>query len=61
MPMTLFDKIHLAELARQRAYLAVNDLSDPNYQERYRGEFDTALMWHSHRVYTEGSYSFVLR
>ena len=56
--MTVFDKIHLAELARIRAGQAVADLSNPEWERRHRGEFDSAVCWMQHRCCTDGPYNF---
>ena len=56
--MTIFDKIHLAELARIRAGQAVADLSNPDWERLHRAEFDSAVCWFQHRCVTTESYNF---
>ena len=58
--MTIFDKIHLAELARIRASQALTDLSSSDWARRYRAEFDSAVCWMQHRCVTteSGNYTF---
>ena len=56
--MTIFDKIHLAELASIRASQAMADLSSPDWERRHRAEFDTAVCWMRHRCNTTESYNY---
>ena len=56
--MTIFDKIHLAELASIRARQAMTDLSSPDWERRHRAEFDTAVCWMRHRCNTTESFNY---
>ena len=58
--LTIFEKIHLAELARIRASQALADLSSPDWQRRFHAEFDSAVCWMQHRCVTteSGNYTF---
>jgi hypothetical protein len=44
MGLTVFDKIHLAHCAIQRAQTNFSD------KARFGGEYDSVLCWHNHRV-----------
>ena len=56
--MTIFDKIHLAELASIRARQAMADLSSPDWERRHDAEFDSAVCWMQHRCITTGSCNY---
>ena len=51
--LTTFDKINLAACAMRRARPLYNN------QERFGGEYDTAMLWKGHRVQTDLSWSYV--
>jgi hypothetical protein len=42
--LTVFDKIHLAHCAIQRAQ------SNPSDKARFSGEYDSVFCWYNHRV-----------
>ena len=56
--MTIFDKIHLAELACIRARQAAADLSSPDWERRHRAEFDSAVCLMRHRCVTTESFNY---
>ena len=56
--MTIFDKIHLAELASIRARQAVADLSSPDWERRHDAEFDSAVCWMLHRCVTTEPFNY---
>ena len=56
--MTIFDKIHLAELASIRARQSVADLSSPDWERRHDAEFDSAVCWMRHRCVTTESFNY---
>ena len=48
-----FDRLHLAEMAAQRAQLHCFDAN------RFNGEYETARMWHNYKCYITTNCKYV--
>ena len=51
--LTLFDRINLADCAARRAQQNTMDA------DRFKGEYDTARLWHKYRCIITKTYSYV--